>query len=522
MVDRAVSGDGESTGGSAAPGYYEFERPEVIALIPPGARSVLEFGCASGACGARIKRERGATVVGIEYLPEPARIAATRLDRVIVGDAESLDYPSLFSAGQFDAILFADVLEHLRDPEALLRRVLPLLSEDGVVIASIPNVRNAAVLQMLASGDWTYQEAGLMDRTHIHFFTRREIQRAFGRAGYRIGAMQYVFDQNQPIWANAGRPTTVNLGPVTITTPTPEDAEELFVYQFLTRAERMPPPPFAGRPRRLVSIVIPARGQFELTRACIESIRRNTPRPHEIILVDNGSTDDTAAWARAQSDVLHLRNESNRGFAAACNQGLAAAAGAFAILLNNDTVVPPGWLDPLLAPMVRDREIGLTGPRSNWVFSVQLCREARYGNDMAEMARFAADWRLRHQGTGFEVAKLVGFCLAIRREVLDAIGGLDERFGIGNFEDDDYCIRAMLAGFRCWVANDAYVHHWGSQTFKAEKVDFQAIMGENWRHFAQKWGLAVDIDPAQGFSLEPALTREFDPAIHHIPLRSTA
>src|SRR5581483_8883767 len=130
---------------SASAGYYEFERPEVIVLIPPGARRVLEFGCAAGACGARIRRERGAYVVGVELLPEP---------------------------GEFDAILFADVLEHLRDPEAVIERVKPYLAPGGVIVASIPNARNASVVTMLARGDWTYQEAGLMDRTHIHFFTR--------------------------------------------------------------------------------------------------------------------------------------------------------------------------------------------------------------------------------------------------------------------------------------------------------------------------------------------------------------
>ncbi len=502
---------------SASAGYYEFERPEVIALIPPGARRVLEFGCAAGACGARIRRERGAYVVGVELLPEPAELARTRLDEVIVGDCERMDFAEHFTPGEFDAILFADVLEHLRDPEAVIERVKPYLAPGGVIVASIPNARNASVVTMLARGDWTYQEAGLMDRTHIHFFTRREIQRAFGRAGYRIDAMRYVHDPNVHHWVAAGRPAALNFGSIAIQTPTPADAEELFVYQFLVRAQVAPSDPFAHAARPLVSIVIPVRNQLALTRACVESLRANTPDPVEIIVVDNGSEDDTPAWAAAQPDVRHLRNDENRGFAAACNQGLAAARGDYVVLLNNDTLTPVGWLDALIAPMVRDPGIGLTGPRSNWVFSVQMCNEAQYGSDVAQMHRFAADWRLRHHATGFQVGKLVGFCLAIRRQVIDAIGGLDEAFGAGNYEDDDYCIRAMLAGFKCWVANDCFVHHWGSQTFKSEKVDYAGLMDRNWRIFAAKWRIPGE-EPGKGYDLGSLLERDVPLEELRIPL----
>ena len=502
--------------GSHAPGYYEFERPEVIALIPERAKSVLEFGCASGACGARIKRERGVRVVGVELMPEPAERAAERLDRVVVGDVEKMDFAELFGPGEFDAVLFADVLEHLRDPDDVLRRIIPHLAPGGVIVASLPNVRNSTVLRMLGGGDWTYEEAGLLDKTHLRFFTRREVQRLFNRSGFRVDLMNYVFDSNHRVWMAQGKPTIVNLGTVAVQAITPEDAEELFVYQFLVRAEIAPPPPFEGRARPLVSIVIPVRGERELTSSCLESIRRNTPQPWEVIVVDNGSEDDTPAWAAGQDDIRYVRNETNRGFAAACNQGMAAAQGDFVVLLNNDTVVPRGWIDALLAPMVRSANVGLTGPRSNWVSGVQLCAEARYGDDMAAMERFAADWELRHRATGFPVGRLVGFCLAIRREVIDKIGGLDERFGIGNFEDDDYCIRAMIADYYCWLANDAFVHHWGHRTFAARGEDFNAIMERNWRVFAAKWELPEG--QVRGYELQRLVDVPFDPARHRFPL----
>jgi GT2 family glycosyltransferase len=433
-----------------------------------------------------------------------------------------MDFGAQFAPGEFDAVLFADVLEHLRNPDDVLRRIIPHLAPGGVIIASVPNVRNALVLQMLGAGDWTYQEAGLLDKTHLRFFTRREVQRLFSRSGLRIDLMSYVFDNNHGAWLAQGRPTNVGLGPIALQAITPEDAEELFVYQFLVRAEVAPPPPFEERARPLVSIVIPVRGQRELTAACLQSIRRSTPQPWEVVIVDNGSDDDTPAWAAEQRDIRYIRNKENRGFGAACNQGMAAAKGDFVVLLNNDTIVPAGWIDALLAPMVRDSAVGITGPRSNWVSGVQLCPEARYGDDMTAMERFAADWQLRHRATGVPVPRLVGFCMAIRREVIAKIGGMDERFGIGNFEDDDYCIRAMIADYYCWLANDAFVHHWGHRTFTAHNEDFNAILERNWRTFAAKWELPEAEQHVRGYNLERLLETPFDPKHHKISLRGRA
>lgn len=490
------------------PAYYVFERPEVIALIPNGAKRILEFGCAAGACGARIKRERGAYVVGVELLPEPAAVASHRLDRVIVGDCEQIDFAEHFRPGQFDAVLFADVLEHLRDPQGVLERIKPYLAENGVVIASIPNARNLAVVTMLAHGDWTYQDAGLMDRTHLRFFTKREIQRMFGRGGYTLERLGAVHDDRHAQWERAGRPSSIEVNNIGFKLASAEDAEELFVYQYLVRARVAPVTRFAGVKRPLVSIVIPARDQLPLTQGCVESIRAFTPGPFEVILVDNGSADGTADWAAATPDVRHIRNDENRGFAAACNQGMAAAKGDYVVLLNNDTIVTPGWLDALVVPMVADPAIGVTGPRSNWVSGHQMVAEAAgYGLDLKAMLKFAEDWALRHRETGYYASRLVGFCIALRRDLIEKIGGLDERFGVGFFEDDDYGIRALLAGFKLWVSNDAFVHHFGNQSFRASKVDTDAVMTQNARKFEEKWG--IHIDPGTGaYTIEHVVRRE--------------
>src|SRR5256886_12810997 len=161
----------------------------VLELVEPGAR-VLEFGCASGYMSQALHDRRGATVVGVELDAEAAQLAAPYTERLLVGDAEELDLEAELGGERFDAILFADVLEHLRDPAALLKRVRPLVAENGVVIASIPNVAHASVRLALLGGSFRYREWGLLDETHLRFFTRDGVQDLFESSGYVITQWQ--------------------------------------------------------------------------------------------------------------------------------------------------------------------------------------------------------------------------------------------------------------------------------------------------------------------------------------------
>ena len=136
------------------------------------------------------------------------------------------------------------------------------------------------------------------------------------------------------------------------------------------------------------------------------------------------------------------------------------------------------------------RPIGLAGPMSNYAAPPQLVEEVPY-RGVADMHRFARQWREQHLGKWFHAPKLSGFCLLMKRDVYDAIGGLDERFGIGFFDDDDLAERARRAGFELAVAHDLFVHHFGSRTFAGNGVDAERLLDENARRFAEKWGLAA-------------------------------
>jgi GT2 family glycosyltransferase len=251
----------------------------------------------------------------------------------------------------------------------------------------------------------------------------------------------------------------------------------------------------AGWETGLASVIVPCFNERAFTRLCLAALVRHTRPPWELVVVDNGSTDGTAAYLQGVQDVAPvpvqiITNPANLGFAAACNQGLHAARGAYLVLLNNDAVVTDGWLDQLAALAESDPAIGLAGPMSNYAPPPQRVDDVPY-TDLATMHEFAAAWRAAHRGQGLAVARLSGFCLLITRRAFDALGGLDERFGLGFFEDDDLCLRARRAGFTLAVAHDLFVHHFGSRTFAASGIDAEALLRDNAARFQAKWGDAA-------------------------------
>jgi GT2 family glycosyltransferase/Flp pilus assembly protein TadD len=257
-----------------------------------------------------------------------------------------------------------------------------------------------------------------------------------------------------------------------------------------------PEPWFSDRKltgNELASIVILCCNELEFTKLCIESVLKNTRAPIELIIVDNGSTDGTPAYLNelrsrpgpARVDVV--RNEKNVGFPAGCNQALARARGRFLVLLNNDTVVTPGWLDTLIAVSLSDwPAVGLVGPVSNYAPDAQGVRPG-YA-ELDGLDDFAERRRREFRGKVLWVNRLTGFCLLIRRDVLDRIGAFDERYGMGFFDDDDLCLRAREAGVKLAVAPEVYIHHFGSRTFKGLGIETRPQLQKNFELFRDKWG----------------------------------
>ncbi|MGH3077390.1 MAG: class I SAM-dependent methyltransferase [Gaiellaceae bacterium] len=177
-----------------AAGYVPLnERPhgghaKLLRLVGEG-KLVLDIGCSSGYL-ALLLVERGCTVVGIEQDEAAAEEARSVCAEVIVGDAETVELP--FEPGSFDVLLCGDLVEHLRDPERLLARIRPLLRAGGRLVLTTPNVANWANRLGLLVGRWRYTDRGILDRTHLHFFTRATLVETLARAGYRVVELDFT------------------------------------------------------------------------------------------------------------------------------------------------------------------------------------------------------------------------------------------------------------------------------------------------------------------------------------------
>jgi GT2 family glycosyltransferase/glycosyltransferase involved in cell wall biosynthesis len=242
---------------------------------------------------------------------------------------------------------------------------------------------------------------------------------------------------------------------------------------------------------RMVSIVILTYNNIDLTRICVESLIQYTQyTPLEMIFVDNNSQDSTRSYLKEvekkHTNVQLILNEENLGFAHGNNQGAATAQGAFIVFLNNDTVVTQGWMQGLIR-YLDDPESGMVGPVTN--SSGNKTRIAVDYKTLDEMHRFAAEYTARHSGQSFEIRMLPFQCVALRRTVFEEIGPLDETFGIGMFEDDDYAIRLRQKGYKILCAEDVFIHHWGSASFsKIGFTNYWQLFKQNRIKFEQKWG----------------------------------
>ena len=237
-------------------------------------------------------------------------------------------------------------------------------------------------------------------------------------------------------------------------------------------------------------VVLCYNGLEETTLPCLESIIGNTPMDsYELIIVDNASKDGTPDYLKTfvalhQHVRIHL-NDSNKGYSGGNNDGMKLALGQYIILLNNDTLVPVGWLDKLLGLFSEQANVGLVGPVTNAAGNEQRIELA--GLNEQNYEEIAAAYTNRQLGIWFATERLGFFCVAMRREVLDKVGYLDENFGIGMFEDDDYCIRVKKAGFTLAVVEDCFVYHKGSVSFsKLDTDNYRELFDKNKAYFRKK------------------------------------
>ena len=242
--------------------------------------------------------------------------------------------------------------------------------------------------------------------------------------------------------------------------------------------------------KALVSIIMLTYNALEYTKMTFESIKANTQYPWEIIFVDNASTDGTKKYLRelqkAHGNVHVVFNKENKGFSAGNNQGVKKANGEYVLFLNNDVLVAKGWLQNLVEALQKDDGIGMLGPITNYISGLQMVEDVPY-KDVSGFPQYAAQVAQLNKDKITPRRRIAGFAVLMDKEVFSQLGGFDESFGSGNFEDDDLCLRVRQEGFAIMVHEGVYIHHFGSQTFKANKIDYSASLQERGARFREKW-----------------------------------
>ncbi len=246
------------------------------------------------------------------------------------------------------------------------------------------------------------------------------------------------------------------------------------------------------------SIIILTYNNLEYTRQCLESVFSKTDWPDfEVILVDNASTDGTQIYlnelASRHTNLRLILNSENMGFARGNNLGAAQAIGDILVFLNNDTIVTQGWLAGLIRHL-QDPGVGLVGPVTN-ASGNESRIEVTYP-DLVDMDAFAESYTRTHAGQALDIEMMPFQCVALTAKVFHQVGPLDERFGIGMFEDDDYALRLHQKGYRILCAEDVYIHHFGSASFSLlGMTGYWQLFKENRAKFEEKWGVSWQPHP---------------------------
>lgn len=226
-----------------------------------------------------------------------------------------------------------------------------------------------------------------------------------------------------------------------------------------------------------VSIVIPLYNQLHYTKLCLESLEKYGYAGGELLLIDNCSTDGTADYLAGLGGIRHISNRENLGCAGAWNQGVRETDSEWVLILNNDVIVSPGWLDGLLG-VAEEADLDIVTP---------AIREGEYNYDIAD---YSGDFQAK-MGQVLRRGVADGICFMVRRKVFAAIGLFDENFRIGQFEDADFFLRAKLAGFSLAVTGRSFIHHFGSVTQDAMRTTRAepAYVTQNRAYFRSKWQL---------------------------------
>lgn len=236
------------------------------------------------------------------------------------------------------------------------------------------------------------------------------------------------------------------------------------------------------------AIVILTYNNLQYNKDCIASIRKYTESgTYELVVVDNNSTDGTREWLKTQTDIKLQLNDENVGFPKGCNMGIALAEkDSDILLLNNDTIVTPKWLENLRLCLYSSDTIGAAGAVSNHDENLQGV-DFHY-ETLDEMLPLAEKNNISDSGRWEEKLILIGYCVLLKRDVLNQVGPLDEIYSPGYVEDNDLSLRIVSAGYKLMLCHDCFIHHYLGSKFRENPNQFFPVLYANRAKFKAKWG----------------------------------
>ncbi len=437
--------------------YYSHTRQEILDRVPRDAKRILDVGCGAGNLGAAIKQRQPAEVHGIEIVPAEAAKASKKLDRVWICSIEKAlsEIPDRF----YDCIITADVLEHLQDPWDVLRQLRGKLTIGGKFVASVPNVQHWAVVRDLIEGKFEYQTEGILDRTHLRFFTRKSVEELFWSAGCRInqvGTTEHLPHPSEKL-LNAIRRSGLSSQSL---------EQDGRTFQFLVEADV----PLPSAPPKVAVVILNWNGKQD-TLECLASVIAMDYPSFQVAVVDNGSTDGSVdAICQAFSQVTVLETGANLGYAGGNNVGIrwALEQGFDGILiLNNDTVVDRGLLRAFASAQQQFPSAGVFGAKIYYYTSPDVLWFAG-GKWHSDNLGFKHVGQGHPDGPEFSVPRtfdyMTGCALYAPAEVFRRVGFFGEELFL-TFEETDWCYRASAMGFSPIYVPDARLWHKVSVSF---------------------------------------------------------
>jgi len=254
-----------------------------------------------------------------------------------------------------------------------------------------------------------------------------------------------------------------------------------------------------------LSIVTPVFNNLDATKLFLRNVQSYTSNNHQLIIINNNSEDGTADYLKSKSDLRNLiviNNKQNMGFSYANNQGIEKSHTEYICFLNNDVLLYPGWDLDLIEPLCGKEDVGAAGPVTNNCAGVQ-CEDYGLQNINQESYRNTAIQRSRAlSGKYRSYHRVIGFCLMAKTNLIKRIKGFDEAYNIGNYEDDDLCIRILLNKKKIIICENAFVYHLGSQSFKKNNLNHSMSLKNNSKIFSKKWDLKLFPNGSYSYKLE--------------------